>query len=287
MFTIIISEFRRGMHCRERTKTPQVILKAFTLNPTMEQQSRINKIDYGSYRCAVALSNIGVSLLEKRAYPQAVDTLKDAVAAMKCTIRTDKYKAMGKGEDLLEQAYRRIATPSPVPGKSAIEVLTSSGLSSTVTSIMHRRHDGGHFPACFPIKIENFQSEDVNIDLDSSIVLHNFATAYLCLSRVASTRRLAHHYRDAALKLAKLAHMTLSDLIKSYTHEELDNRLIGDSNIVLIAASVLNTIVRIQLESGKIRDASVSFQRLRLLGTVANEAGSGVITAEEVGAPAA
>ena len=227
-------------------------------------------VDYNTYRCAVALSNMGVSLLERRSYSEAVDTFKDAVAVMKGTFNKNIKHQNMNGEYFLEQAYRRTAAPRSAPGKSFVEILSSTGLTSTVTSIMHR-HGRDQFPPCFPIRIENFQTEERNVDLDSSIILHNFATGYLCLSRVAPSRCQAHYCRAAALKLAKLAHLTLSDMIKACSKQELDSTLLGDCNLVLIAASVLNTIVRIQLECGKITEAGESYQRLRMLGTVVSD----------------
>lgn len=232
--------------------------------------------DLDSYRCAVALNNMGVALLERCAYRQALDTLKDAVVLMRGVFDSTPLSRRNQRDRarhctvLLEKAYHRTAHPQPAPGHSMVEILSPSGTLAAISSLLHR-HGPALLPPCFPIKIENFDQEARNADLDSAMVLHNFATAHLCLSRFAPTALRAIFLRKAALRLAKLSHQALSNVIVVYHERFLDESVLGEANLVLIAGSVLNTIVRIQLESGQLDGAEEAYRKLRLLGSVVGD----------------
>jgi hypothetical protein len=219
-----------------------------------------------NYRVAIHLNNVGVALLERRAYKQALDTLKDAVTVVRQAFVDEDDENQSS---MLTKAARRLATPKSL-------VLASSGLvtiseDAGFETIRPLTHAGGSDQALCAVKMEHFGQEDRDIDIDSATVLHNFSVAHLLLACVAKTNSCAKQLRVGALKLASLSYRTLSTLLVVRDENELENMIMLKPNLFLIAISVLRCLVHALHESNQVIKAQQSYQRLLLLEAAIGE----------------
>jgi hypothetical protein len=238
----------------------------------MAEQSLIR-----DHRAAIALNNMGVSLLEQRAYRQGMETLKDAIFVMKRVFRPQsRNSTLGatldstRGTDVkIHRAVQRMANPQPVPSAVIVDVIShgASSHSSPLGSIL-RESSSSSFTV--PIRIEATDldfPEDRDPDLESSIMLYNFGLAHLCMAKLAKTPM---KLREGALKLFNMAYSIVSNknALSRFSDDEM--RRVSETRL-LLALAVLNNVVKVLTEMGKHTEANNSFQRLVRLGTAINE----------------
>ncbi|EEC43797.1 predicted protein [Phaeodactylum tricornutum CCAP 1055/1] len=241
-----------------------------------------------AYRCVLALSNIGVSLLERHAYSQAVETLRDAVTVMRdfsyqCSspdfqMDTRAIWYHQRNNAVMGKANRRMARANPERGGSFVETIGRDRVVSVRVPFLWHQHPGTS-PAvvslpCFPIRVEDFDECERDLDLDAAMVLHNFATAQLCLSRITSQSSRAQRCRTASCRSAELAYAALAETITAANNQRWwgsEGHLGKAENVALLSVCILNTMIRAQMESGKLLEAGESHERLRLLQVAVKE----------------
>jgi len=181
------------------------------------------------YRGAIALSNIAVSLQGRHCYRQALQTAEDAVLLMKHACRAREQQqgelsnsanahATAAAEDMINmkihKALRRIAKPEPStvtlprapPGCEDFSVASVSddtiAMESTVFTLSTNQ--------AVMIRIDEYGMDGArDVDIDSSIILHNYGIC--CLSQASiSTPELAQRLCDIALKVLLLTQNLLS-----------------------------------------------------------------------------
>jgi hypothetical protein len=221
------------------------------------------------HRAAIALNNMGVSLLERRAYRQGMETLKDAVLVMKRVLRPASIsQGFGKtpnsacnAEAKIHRASKRMATPQPiVPSTVSIDAI-SHGATVSHRSKVHR---GSSYPLSSPLRIEAtdlVSREDRDSDLESSIMLYNFGLAHLCMATLAKT---PIKFREGALKLFNMAYSVFAILCDQVGHGIRED-------MVLLAAATLDNIVALLTQMGKHSEANASDQELARLGRAIQE----------------
>jgi hypothetical protein len=222
------------------------------------------------HRAAIALNNMGVSLLERRAYRQGMETLKDAIFVMKLVLRPPTISSQGLyktpkstscAKAKVHRASKRMANPQPVSSAISIDVVSQSATFS------HRSCQSGsvlHGGSSSPLRIEAtdlVSLEERDSDLESSIMLYNFGLAHLCMAKLSKTPM---KLQEVALKLFKMAYCILASL---YDQEEHGSR----EDIVLLAAVTLNNIVTLLSQMGKQSEANESDQELARLGRAIQE----------------
>jgi hypothetical protein len=230
-------------------------------------------------RAAIALNNMGVSLLEQRAYRQGMETLKDAIFVMKRVFRPQsRNSSLGASSDSMSsidlkihRAVQRMANPQPVPFAMITDVIShsvASSHSSPLGSILREQSSFSSFT--IPIRIEAADidcPEDRDPDLESAIMLYNFGLAHLCMAKlVKSPMKL----REGALKLFNMAYSIISNKNALSGLSESEMRRFSETRL-LLAVAVLNNVVRVLTEMGKHTEANNSYQRLVRLGTAINE----------------
>lgn len=70
-------------------------------------------LDHEQLRAAIALNSIGVSLLEKKCFSQAHDTLREAAIAMRQASLKRDSQVGEKTESYLVEASKRLLNPQP------------------------------------------------------------------------------------------------------------------------------------------------------------------------------
>jgi hypothetical protein len=215
---------------------------------SMAVRSRADDFDC---RAVIALNNTGVSLLERGAFPQALQTFKDSIAVLKRVLRGRRPSSQNNRDaevqNMLDSAEKRLAS-SFLP--------TSSTSCWPLASIYTVSHDGTTFSGLpitadhiysfeyIPVRIEcttadlPFHISDVtsgilrrrDADFESALVLYNFALAHLSLADDVLRRwamlpmeqsqqraiRYAHTLRQHAMRLLRMVYGILisSDAVR-------------------------------------------------------------------------
>jgi hypothetical protein len=227
------------------------------------------------HRAAIALNNMGVSLLERRAYRQGLETLKDAIFVMKRVLRPASISSQGLcktpnstsyAEAKVHRASKRMANPQPISSAISIDVLsqcaTFSHRSCPSDSVLHA--GGPSSPLSSPLRIEAtdlISLEDRDSDLESSIMLYNFGLAHLCMAKLVKT---PIKLQEGALKLFNMAYCILAPRCDQEGHGIRED-------IVLLAATTLNIIVALLTQMGKYSEANESDHELARLGRAIQE----------------
>jgi hypothetical protein len=232
------------------------------------------------YRAAIALNNMGVSLLERRAYRQGMETLKDAIFVMKRVLRPPSISSQSLcktpdstsyAETKVHRASKRMANPQPISSAISIDVV------SQCATFSHRSCPSGfvlHGGSSSPLRIEAtdlslrrieatdlISLEDRDSDLESSIMLYNFGLAHLYMAKLVKT---PIKLQEGALKLFNMTYCVLAPRCDQEGHGMRED-------IVLLAATTLNIIVVLLNQMGKHSEANESDHELARLGRTIQE----------------
>jgi hypothetical protein len=185
------------------------------------------------YRCAVALNNIGVDLLERKFYEEALVTLADATTAMRTLQRTlSKYESMDDhnihATKMMERANKRTSRPL------TFERNQSHSLPQDENTVNPIRIDDAN-----PIRIDDANPDwrcpsnirDPNVQV--AIVLHNYAHANLCVARTTHSQ----HIRDTRFDNARVVFEFANSILEqqgSQTEDELTLRQLAALNVAVL-----------------------------------------------------
>jgi hypothetical protein len=131
-----------------------------------------------TYRGAIALNNLGCSLLAKGCFRQARATLQDAVQLLKA-VSAEVERKHCRSPDvqaLIGQATQRLAFPYK-DSKTAtdFQIVSDEACHSSAFSGVSKGHTC--FSQALLIYMEG--SDDRDLELDSAIILHNYALTFL------------------------------------------------------------------------------------------------------------
>jgi hypothetical protein len=222
------------------------------------------------YKRAIVLNNIGVALLSRQAYPQALSTLKDAIFVM-----------------------RNGLSPSPadVPVncgaeervKTAAKLLASHQRHCSVSPVCTIRFEGGcvDIPSALPylenylssvilnpvhIEIADFECLDErDTDLDSALMLYNFGLAHLAMAdQLDSTSSTSLKRRMGTLSLLDMASTIIMDdrWMNPKNLEDLEHI---KQNRLQVSFVIASTRVRVLLDLGELSAASDLMDHLTTL----------------------
>lgn len=165
--------------------------------------NQMNREREHSYRSALVLNNIGVDLLERRAYQQALVTLMDATSAMKFTLRRSSRgvddssgEAQHGSENVLDvnvmltRAYRRQSRPMPMERQASLRIMNLS--DDHIRQIPNGMEQEDTFTeSIYPVRIEDIAlnlrvpgSLADSVDVQAAIILHNLGLANLCIAHL-------------------------------------------------------------------------------------------------------
>jgi hypothetical protein len=212
------------------------------------------------HRAAIALNNMGVSLLERRAYCEGMETLKDAIFVMKRVLRplTISPQDLGKmpnstsdAEAKVERASKRVANPHPTPSTMSIDVVSRCATFSHRSDSGSVLQGGSSSPLRYPLRIEatdlvSLGEASRDADLESSIMLYNFGLAHLCMAKLA---KKPTKLQEGALTLFNMAYSVLAPLCDQEGHGRRED-------MVLLAAIALNNIVALLTQMGMHSEAN-------------------------------
>jgi hypothetical protein len=229
------------------------------------------------HRAAIALNNMGVSLLERRAYRQGMETLKDAIFVMKRVLRPPSISSQGLcqtsnstsyAEEKMHRASKRMANPQPISSAIIVDVVSRSATfshrSCSSDSVLHGGSSSSTLSS--PLRIEAtdlISLEDRDADLESSIMLYNFGLAHLCMAKLV---KAPIKLQEGALKLFYMAYSLFAPRC------DQEGRGIREDAVLLATAnSTLDNIVALLTEMGRYSKANESDQELARLGRAIQE----------------
>jgi hypothetical protein len=226
-----------------------------------------------NYRSAIALNNMGVALVEQRAYRQGLDTLKDAISVMKKSVLYPLSRLPSSvsittlhADAKVERAIKRMSKPQPVPSSLGVAVISYDGPSSYQSSTDIVRSGETASPFTFPIRIEatDFESlKDPECDMQSAIMVFNLGVAHLCMSKLAKSPVVG---QEAALRIFNVTFSILSNSNKNVNDvAELNDEQV--LRFLLMEAVVLNNVVQVLTDLGKDSEAHESYSKLVRLGS--------------------
>jgi hypothetical protein len=246
------------------------------------------------HRAAIALNNMGVSMLERRAYRQGMETLKDAILVMKRVLRrSPSISSQSFGhtpnstsdvDTKVHHASKRMANPQPIPSAVSVDIVSHCPTFSHHSYLGSVLHGGSSSAFRSPIRIEAaglVSLEESDYLLESSIILFNFGLAHLCMAKLDNSIMhfnfgLAHlcmakldktpikRLQEGALKIFSMVYSILASLCNQEGHGIREE-------MILILAATLDNIVALLTQMGKHSEANESDQELARLGRAIQE----------------
>jgi hypothetical protein len=224
-------------------------------------------------QAALALNNVGVSLLERGCYRQGMEVLQDGITVLKDLFKSTEMETTVVGHlvtsitntsnstKLLQKARGKVlqpqyllsdATASPsiqtisyqVNGLS--EILSHMGTSLSSSQIFLVRMD-------VPLECSSFSVSNAP-DLESAVLLYNFGMAQLLLSRVVP--------HGGALMMTDNAHRILhlaSSIIARRSSTFCDT--LEETALLQMGLVVLHGIIQVLVETGMDFEAASVFDR--------------------------
>jgi hypothetical protein len=189
--------------------------------------------EYVRHRCAVALNNIGVSLMEKRCYQQAIYTLRDSIALFRDVVPSSSPEAPSRSmedvSEMLSTAWRRAAHPENQKSLSSVQVACYDETNCQAKKILEPilRHIASSQSdlvtttlAALYISSSSFSEGTYCVDkeranFESALAIYNFGVAHICLSKQTKKKSVAIKFHGTALKLFALAQGILQEQCSS------------------------------------------------------------------------
>jgi tetratricopeptide (TPR) repeat protein len=171
-----------------------------------------------AYTVAIALNNMGVSLLERGSYDQAMETFQDAISVMTEITASSTEQEMPRKRPLgfstldakLRKATYNLANCDTAKHDSKMNfcVLTGDESPAVVAAALQNENMFFDSSTTFLIRIEKSIHDCLisAVDFDVSLILHNFGNAYNCLATTATTAACAKELCEGALKMFEVSY---------------------------------------------------------------------------------
>jgi hypothetical protein len=206
------------------------------------------------YEYVIELNNLGVELMEAKAYKSATHALREAIQMMKTVVQPNPESQFSYTNEIpkvneraLFEARLRVweARSSPASSRIAPDAMYAMGT---------------------PIRIEASEmltTDGNNPDMASAVLLYNFGL----VNRWASSECVDPFgkLREGALRLFKMSYSILTDRQRLSSADPED---MSETRIFLLL-NVLNVLSQIEAELGKLGDASAHIEELVRLGRLA------------------
>lgn len=223
------------------------------------------------YRSAIALNNMGVYLIESHDYHGAMCVLKDSVNAWKGVFRRSGPSAENQTstgpnrnshaallEKKMQKASRRCAKPHPpirhptvietiAYEDSVIPLLCLNELSSAVSCLRPTRID--------PPESCDYCAFERDPDLETVIVLCNFAISYFLISKTVDDGTCVAKLVSNALSVLNLASHVLTRRFAVCDDDVEEVRL------MTVSLLVTGNLMQVLLETGRVEEARKLYEK--------------------------
>ena len=166
-------------------------------------------MNVSAYLASIRLNNIGVALLQRRSYRQAMYTIRDALKLLRTCCRpgvgTLSAGQVEFSERALQRAHARMANPDSDPLQVNLSQVFFDQVEcdlDTVSVLL----DAPLEHLFMAVQINEDPNAEHEMNTESAIILHNYALANMCMARIRGTERYvssaAYLWRSAAKVLA-------------------------------------------------------------------------------------
>lgn len=201
-------------------------------------------------RAAIALNNIGVSQLERCCYAQGMATLRDAVQTLKGSLEKDEGVGITTENEIqvaerVRKATYRLMNPEPQQ-QVPIQLVTVSSDRLPAWALSKIKQGPNLQTSVCAIRIDiDTHSNDTGAlspTLETAILLHNFATSYLCLSLLVPHPTHLNPLKGAMTLLAA------SYNVLEANRDECASDIILMCNLLSLEAIVVGNLVAVMVE---------------------------------------
>lgn len=220
------------------------------------------------YRAALALNGTGVTLLERHQYRDSVLTFKDSLDFIKAaqeddicySDRTNRTREFGISQYLQAASNRLMHSndknPKTLASQLDVKILSETQSPKQTLHITHLLLDRDcafafHFDDCKTMEYGH------SIELDCVVILHNFATAYLCHLRTLPTSKIKQY--EGPYKFFHLALYILSR--KPILVEPAVDDVVA-VRILAVSALVVKNLMEISIILESLDDAKCYYKKL-------------------------
>lgn len=218
------------------------------------------------YQYVIELNNLGVDLMEAKAYRSATRALREAIQIMKMVVKPDPSNPtthtapLQLDQSVLFEGRQRLLEARATP---------------TNPEAMH------HLGTPVRIELSTIQVPDgQNPDMASSVILYNFGL----VNRWACSEQPCYQLQEGALRLFKMAYSILTDRQQAVLNSDPEE--LSEIRIFLLLI-VLNVLSQIEAELGKHSEASSHIEQLVRLGQIAMFKTNNDVFSSMLAAPAA
>jgi hypothetical protein len=236
--------------------------------------------DRPACRAALCLNNLGVRLLERHCYQQALLTLRDALAILRFGVDNASQQQHGHDSSSscaspavnaavakftqvrTRRAMSRLAAPEYQTKSMQLQTLSIESLSAVVS---HATARGSQVKEGIIIYMEDLdmdQAAPADQDrtvLESSILMHNFAVTYQCLSRI----KVDSDRRMDLLQGARTLQTVSSNLLRG--HRDGCTDYFRLSRLLQLEVIVLSDCVSVLVELDQVQQAAEMREELHHL----------------------
>jgi hypothetical protein len=210
------------------------------------------------YRAAIALNNVGVALLRRRLYREAVVTFKDAMILLPTTMadraaNESPLNAVHELNTVLHRAYQRISLVpnSPQPDDFQIVVVSSQ---QDPAELYDELADESAVQFCINIDpLTDDDWDDDRYDIDACTMIFNSGVTHVCYAMAMTNARAAFEALKGGMALFRTGESLLSEfgLMIGSTDEKVDSTITIDSCLLLVSTLLIRSVTQIlfQLES--------------------------------------
>ena len=202
-----------------------------------------------TYKAAIALNNMGISLIERKCYRQAWETLHEAVQVA-CKGKSDAV-AVGT---YLSNALQRQCNPEVSKSKSPLHLEIVSDSSDSITCT----HATQLTNAAIVIRLEAFEST-IDAQVDSAVILHNYDMAALYLALAYPVSKITGQLLQNCLKSLLRCQ---ADLSSRYLALQMDDDFGLVQKVFVVAVVSTNSLLQVftSLGAGKFETQIVECQ---------------------------
>lgn len=223
-----------------------------------------------TYRAAIALSNIGVGLMERNRFADAMATMKGALEVVRSAFPSNDHECpqdqQSQDEEemqhRLKEATLRLARPLSLEEKVAQAMsfrLTVLSDDRSPDIVRHAAHNIASTHDAVAIRIDDSKSCDdaLSLDVDAAIILLNYGIACRLHADTVSPKcpkRLRQSFRLFNLAFIVLSRRQASEVT------QLDD--IEAIRLLLIAMIVLQNLMQLSLRLQKPKQAQSFYDKL-------------------------
>lgn len=166
------------------------------------------------FRGSVALSNMGVLMLERKCFEQARDTFRAALKSLRILAKQKRKdsSSSNKVSDVTEElrlAMQRLVNPNASKTNVPMIVLSTGDQeaqdSTVFDSILVENEVNS---TIYPTRIEASECTTLNLEFASAVVVHNLGISYFCQAKTTAdlglARRILGHARNSFCTAALL-----------------------------------------------------------------------------------